>query len=154
MRSSSYSTSAAGTDAWRASDSASWIESSSASLVPEPIEKCAVCAASPTSTVAPVLQSPQRTSLNASHTERLESRPRPPSTSANSDSQKARLSASSSASSPARRQVSSRISTMKVLVPASKGYACAWITPCSVCANANVNASSAVSVPNHANRVG
>ncbi len=92
-----------------------------ASLVPEPIEKCAVCAASPTSTVAPALQSLQRSSLKASHTERLDSSSCPSSTGAKSSRQNARLSCSDSVSSPARRHVSSRVSTMNVLVPASNG---------------------------------
>ena len=76
---------------------------------------------------------------------------RPPSTSANSAWQNSGLSPSPR---PARSHVSSRVSTMNVLVPASNGYAWAWKTPCSVSANAKVNASSACSTPNHAKRVG
>ena len=72
-RSSSYSTSASSRSSWRPRAAASSIASSMASLVPEPIEKCAVCAASPSSTVAPALQSLQRSSLKASQTERLDS---------------------------------------------------------------------------------
>jgi hypothetical protein len=138
----------------RPSAAASSIASSIASFVPEPIEKCAVCAASPSSTVAPALQSLQRSSLKASHTERLDNSWCPSSTGAKSSRQNARLSCSERASSPARLQVSSRVSTMNVLVRSSNGYACAWKMPCSVSANAKVNASSATSVPNQAKRVG
>src|SRR5215213_4418360 len=153
-RSSSYSTSASPNSSLRPKQAASSIASSIASLVPDPIEKCAVCAASPSSTVAPALQSRQRSSLKASHTERFDSSSCPSSTPANSSRQNARLSCSDNSSSPARCHVSARVSTMNVLVPSSNGYACAWNTPCSVSTNANVNASSATSVPNQANRVG
>ena len=47
--------------------------SSIASLVPDPIEKCAVCAASPSSTTLPRCQRPQRTVGNCRQTERLAS---------------------------------------------------------------------------------
>ena len=52
-RSISYSTSAAGTSRPRRNADASDTESSMASLVPDPIVKCAVCAASPSSTTFP-----------------------------------------------------------------------------------------------------
>ena len=58
--------------------------SSIASLVPEPIEKCAVCAASPSSTTLPWRQRSLRTVVKLIHRELLASTSCPSSTSANS----------------------------------------------------------------------
>ena len=92
----------------RRSAAASAIASSIASLVPEPTEKCAVCAASPTSTTLPWCQRALRMVGNARQIERFETSRWPASSSANSRSQNAIVSASSARSSPAARQVSSR----------------------------------------------
>src|SRR5512140_3374248 len=61
--------------------------SSIASFVPDPIEKCAVCAASPSSTTFPEHQRRLRTVTNPSHLELFASSGRPPSSSANNDEQ-------------------------------------------------------------------
>ena len=102
---------------------ASPIASSSASLVPEPIEKCAVCAASPSSTTFSWCQAALRTVTKLIQREWLPIRRWPSSASANSSSQNAMPAASLSPgasapvrSSPARRQVSSEVSTMNVLI--------------------------------------
>lgn len=98
--------------------------SSIASLVPEPMEKCAVWAASPNSTVRPWRQVRVRTVCQSSHLELLPIRSWPSRWSANNDWQNAMLSrsfwpgtrdAGSTASRPARRHVASSHSTMKVL---------------------------------------
>jgi hypothetical protein len=98
---------------------ASAIASSIASLVPEPTEKCAVCAASPSSTTLPSCQRRQRTVGKARQIERLASSRWPPSSSAKSRSQNATVSASEARSSPAARHVASVASTMKVESPRS-----------------------------------
>ena len=51
LRAASYAASAAGTPSSRRSADTSSVASSTASFVAEPIEKCAVCAASPSSTM-------------------------------------------------------------------------------------------------------
>ena len=93
-----------------------------ASLVPEPMEKCAVCAASPSSTTFSCRQVWHRTVVNVAHRELLATRSCPSSTSAHSSRMRSmdRSSlwpgASPAASvNPARRQTSSCISRMKVL---------------------------------------
>jgi hypothetical protein len=91
-------------------------------LVPEPIEKCAVCAASPSSTTFSWCQAALRTVTKLIQREWLPISRWPSSASANSSSQNAMPAASlspgasvSPRSSPARRQVSSDVSTMNVL---------------------------------------
>ena len=94
-----------------------------ASLVPEPMEKWAVCAASPSSTTLPSCQLSLRTVWKFSHLELLVRISWPCSSSAkisamrwtacSSETPGAKLSASVR-SRPARRQTSSCISTMKV----------------------------------------
>src|SRR6266581_9302953 len=49
-----------------------------ASLVPEPMEKCAVCAASPSSTTFRCRQDPQRTVVNVVHRELFANKLCPP----------------------------------------------------------------------------
>ena len=92
-----------------------------ASFVPEPIEKCAVWAASPSSTTLPRCQLSLRTSRKLVHSERLLMSRWPCSSSANSASQACSDSASSIASKPSRRHVCSGHSTIHVLVCSSKG---------------------------------
>lgn len=92
-----------------------------ASLVPEPMEKCAVWAASPSSTMFPCRQRSLATVVKAIQRERLPRRLWPCRASAKIFSQRAIDSASSRRSSPARRQTSSCISTMKVLTPGRYG---------------------------------
>ena len=84
----------------------------------------------------------------SSQSDRFEYSSRPRSSFANSCSQKARLSCSSSSSSPAARHTGSGHSTMNVDIRSSYGYACALKRPCSVSRKANVNASKTWSVPN------
>ena len=94
-----------------------------ASLVPDPIEKCAVWAASPSSTRLPPCQRWLRTVVKLSHLELLVSTAWPPSSSAKISAIRATACSSeapggktrsSVASKPARRHTSSCISTMKV----------------------------------------
>ena len=103
-----------------------------ASLVPEPMEKCAVCAASPSSTTFRCRQVWHRTVVKLTHRELLANRlcwptgaaPGPPSTSAHRP-RIISIEASSlcpgarpvaaAAPNPARRHTSSCISRMKVL---------------------------------------
>jgi hypothetical protein len=134
--------------------SASAIASSIASFVPEPIEKCAVWAASPTSTMFSWCQHSFRTVGNARQTERLMSSSWPSRWSAKSTAMYATVSSSVVWSSPARRQVSSWHSTMNVLCASSKGYACTWNRPCSFSRKMNVNASSTFVVPSQVKRFG
>ena len=101
-----------------------------ASLVPEPMEKCAVWAASPSSTMLSWNQRSLRTVVKLTQRELFartwwpssasEKSSRTAATEASSDSPGAR-SAAGIESNPARRQTSSCISTMKVLPWASKG---------------------------------
>ena len=109
---------------------ASSIESSSASLVPEPMEKCAVWAASPISTTGAwplwCTQWPHTTRGKRIHWAEprrwlaLEINGWPSSWSAKSFSQKAMASSFSMVSRPAARHTSSGASTMKVEVLSSK----------------------------------
>jgi hypothetical protein len=92
-----------------------------ASLVPDPMVKWAVWAASPSRTTLPWCQLWQRTVTKLIHSDRLDSSLCPPSSGANSSWQAAMLSSSPAWSSPAARQVASVHSTMNVLVSASKG---------------------------------
>ena len=95
-----------------------------ASLVPEPMEKCAVCAASPSSTTFRCRQVWHRTVVKVAHRELLANNSCPPSTSAHrpriisidasSLCPGARPDAATSPN-PARRHTSSCISRMKVL---------------------------------------
>ncbi len=135
-RSSSYVASASAMVGSSCRQAARARESSIASLVPEPIEKCAVCAASPSSTtfswthdslrtVVKLIQRElfpktaacpepvegSRTSANSSRTRAIDF---------SSDSPGAQ-SRSESSSKPARRQTSLVISMMKVEPVASKG---------------------------------
>ena len=95
-----------------------------ASLVPEPMEKCAVCAASPSSTTLPCRQRSLRTVPKLTHRELFSSTSWPSRMSANSSpDQRGRLlvglagsqAAAASAAKPARRHTLSFISTMNVL---------------------------------------
>ncbi len=97
--------------------------SSRASLVPEPIEKCAECAASPSSTTFRCRQVALRTVVKRIQREALGISRCPSRCGASSSAQRRTLSSSLSpransrsarASKPARRQASSAISTMKV----------------------------------------
>jgi hypothetical protein len=109
---------------------ASSIASSNASLVPDPIEKCAVCAASPISTTGPrrswCTQDRHTTRGNRIHCEEprrwraLDISGWPSRWRANSCSQKAMDCSFSIWSSPAARQTRSGVSTMKVEVSRSK----------------------------------
>src|ERR1044072_2207689 len=131
---------------------ASAIASSMASLVPDPMEKCAVCAESPMSTTLPAsvrqCQDLLRTKGKSSQIDLFDISRWLPSSSANSSWQNGIDSCSDIVSRPARRHVSGRVSTMKVLVYSSNGYACTWNRPCSVSLKTNVNASNTRSVPN------
>lgn len=91
--------------------------SSTASLVPEPMEKWAVWAASPSSTVLPWDQRSLTTVRKAIQAELLPRRGRPPRASAKIFAHWSVDCASSQVSRPAARQTSSRISMMTVLVP-------------------------------------
>ena len=95
-----------------------------ASLVPEPIEKCAVWAASPSSTTLPSCQRSLRTVVKLSHLELLVRTAWPPQLVGEDlrdpgdrvlvGDARAGRPVSSVASKPARRHTSSCISTMKV----------------------------------------
>ena len=86
-----------------------------ASLVPEPMEKCAVCSASPSSTRLACDQRALCTSGNCRQIELLEISAWPSSASAKTRSHDARVSASLMAAKPARSKVAASTSTMKVL---------------------------------------
>ena len=88
-----------------------------ASRVPEPMEKCAVCSASPISTYLPWCQRALRTNGNRRQIELLEISGWPPSASAKIFWQRLRVSASSMRSKPARAKLASSVSTMNVLRP-------------------------------------
>ena len=97
---------------------------SSASFEPEPTEKCAVAAASPSSTMFLWLQRSHSTRLKLSQAEPRRWRAFdinlwPPRLRAKIFSQAAIVSSVVIRSKPARRQVSSEHSTMKVAVSAS-----------------------------------
>jgi hypothetical protein len=83
-------------------------------LVPEPIEKCAVCAASPISTTLPVCHLPHRTTGKFRQIDRFLISRCPASSSAKMFSRIATVWSSSAFASPALRHVSSRHSTMNV----------------------------------------
>jgi hypothetical protein len=131
LRLASYAASTAGTSApaggrpvptacaTKASRSA--MASSMASLVPEPMEKCAVCAASPSSTRLRWCQRSQRTVGKLRHTDLFVSSLWPCSSGAKSRSQKATVSSSVAVSRPARRHTCSWHSTIQVERPASNG---------------------------------
>src|SRR5579884_108728 len=113
--------------------------------------KCAVCAASPTSTRLPSNQRALLTCTNAIHgfarcAALLISR-WPPRYGANSRSQNASDSAVLARSSPAARHVSSRHSTITVPSARSNWYAWIWNQPCGVSSNAKVNDANCCSVP-------
>ena len=130
LRSSWYAFSAASTVGSRSMAVASPIASSRASLVPDPMEKCAVCAASPTSATFPATQCSLRTTPKESQPELFPTKPCPSSRPAKTSSQNCidrssfspglRGTAANSAR-PARRQVSSSVSTMKVERSPSNG---------------------------------
>ena len=100
-----------------------------ASLVPDPMEKCAVCAASPNSTMLSLYQRSHSTRLNLIHTAEprrclaLEISGWPSSKSANSRSQNAMDAGISNLSRPAFNQVLSGVSTMNVDISSLKRYA-------------------------------
>ena len=122
-RSVSYASSAASRVGCSCRQAASASASSIASLVPDPMEKCAVCAASPSSTTLPSCQCSLRTVWKLSHLELLVRIAWPCSSSAkisairstawSSETPGGRWSPSVR-SKPARRHTSSCISTMKV----------------------------------------
>ncbi len=89
--------------------------SSMAILVPEPMENCAVCTASPSSTMFRWCQCSLKTMGKLRQMERLESSLCPSSSSAKSASQYATVSSSVAVSMPALRQVSSWHSTIQVV---------------------------------------
>ena len=111
------------------SAAASAIASSIASLVPEPTEKCAVWAASPSSTTFPECQRAFRTVGNRRQMERLARRRWPWSSSSKSCSRYATVPRSSISSRPLALQVSSLASTMKVERPGAYWYACVRQSP-------------------------
>lgn len=113
-RSLSYAARADGRSGCSSMFAASARASSTASLVPEPMEKCAVWAASPISTVFPCDQRSLTTVRNAVQVELLPVSGLPPSASAKIRAHRPVDSRSSQRSSPAARQTSSRISTMTV----------------------------------------
>src|SRR5260370_746675 len=128
--------------------------SSIASLGPEPREKWAVWAASPSRTTLPWCQLSWRRVAKLTQSERFDISRRPRSSGWKSASQYAMLCASLADSRPARRQASSGHSTMKVQVCASKGYACTWNRPWSFRRKMKVKASSGMSLPNQTYFVG
>ena len=93
--------------------------SSMASFVPEPTEKCAVWAASPTRTTFSCDQRSFRTTGKFRQSDRFLRMGWPLSSSANSASVNATVSSSDASSRPARRQVASVVSRMKVACCAS-----------------------------------
>lgn len=113
-RAASYAASAAGTSGSVSTARARASASSTASLVPEPIEKWAVCAASPISTVLPCDQCALTTVRNCVQVEPLPRSGRPRRASPKIFAQRAADSASSQRSKPALCQTSSRISTITV----------------------------------------
>ena len=100
-----------------ASARSSAMASSMASRVPEPMEKCAVCSASPISTYLPWCQRLFQTSGNRRQIELLEISGWPPSASAKIFWHRLRDSESSIRAKPARAKVASSVSTMNVLRP-------------------------------------
>jgi hypothetical protein len=95
------------------------IASSIASLVPEPMEKCAVALASPIRTMLSFTQRPHLMVGKRRQRLRLVISLWPASSSANMSSRKRALSSSSMPSSPARAKVSGSVSMTQVLAPAS-----------------------------------
>ena len=91
--------------------------SSIASRVPDPTEKCAVWAASPTSTTFPADQRAFAIVGNRRHSDLLHISGCPSSSSSKSRARKRAVSSSLAASIPALRQVSSVASAMKVDFP-------------------------------------
>ena len=130
LRSSSYAASAAATESSSCRHAARVSASSIASLVPEPIEKCAVCAASPSSTTLSCTQCSLRMVVKLIQRELFAITSCPSSTSANSsrilsidfwsDSPGAQA-RSAYSPNPAASQTADVISTMKVLPVASNG---------------------------------
>ena len=92
-----------------------------ASLVPDPMVKWAVWAASPSRTTLPSCQLSHLTVTNEIHRDRLDISLCPASSGANSSWQNAMLSDSDTPSSPARSHVARLHSTMNVDVCASNG---------------------------------
>jgi hypothetical protein len=154
-RSVSYAASAASTPDCSCSEAASASASSMASLVPDPMEKCAVCAASPSSTTLPARHDSHRTVPKLIQRELLAASGCPSSRSAKVSPIAATAPVSLSpgpyepVSKPARRHTESCISTMKVEPVASYGYACTCMTPCGVRRTSKVNASKTLLVPSH-----
>src|SRR6266849_3317724 len=97
------------------SESKSAIASSIASLVPEPIEKCAVALASPTSTTRSMTQVALRMLGKLRHSERLAMSLCPSSSSAKMRSSARSKCGSSILSKPQRSQVSALVSMIQVL---------------------------------------
>ena len=102
------------TNAW-----CSAIASSIASLVPEPMEKCAVALASPSSTTLPAVQRSHLMVGKLRQIERLVMSRWPCSSSANTPSRNRAEPASSAGSRPARAKVSGSVSITQVERPGS-----------------------------------
>lgn len=120
-RSLSYAARAAGRSGCSWTQAARARASSTASLVPEPMEKCAVWAASPMRTVFPCDQCSLTTVRKVSQEEWWERSGRCPRASAKILAHCRVDSAGSQVSNPAARQTSSRISTMTVEAWGEKG---------------------------------
>ena len=151
-RSLSYAFSASAIVSFSIMQAANEIAPSIASLVPEPIAKCAVAAESPIMTKFSCTHVSFLIAAKLRHLLLFRNAGFPPRNSAkifshisidlSSLSPMGKFAASSwKASNPARRQISSCISTMKVLRLSSIGYACACITPHGVSTMKNLNAS-------------
>ncbi len=95
------------------------MESSIASFVPLPMEKCAVALASPSSTTLPRVQRAQRIMGKRRHSERLVMSGCPCRSSANTPSRKRALSSSPMCPRPARAKVSGSVSSTQVERPGS-----------------------------------
>ncbi len=130
LRSAWYASSASATVGRSCRQAASARASSMASLVPDPIEKCAVCAASPSSTTLPSYQRSLRTVVKFSQRELLVRTRWPASSAAKISAIRPTAYSSDSPgpnsrpavrSKPARRHTSSCISTMKVEPSAEYG---------------------------------
>ena len=91
--------------------------------VPDPMEKCAECAASPTSTMLPCRHARFRTVGKPRQIDRFRISRCDPSSSAKTSSRKRAVSRSEAVSMPAARQVASVASTMKVEIASGAGAA-------------------------------
>src|SRR6185437_13743185 len=139
---------------------ASSAASSIAIEVPEPTEKWAVCAASPSMTTRGVDQRSLQTSAKLNKCDPLPIRRAPCRSLANVFWQKRNSLSSvhpdgqvSSALKPAARHTRSGASTRKVLSEAEYGYTWAPNRPCGLSASRNVMQAKGRSAPNHAYRL-